>query len=298
MKKTTVWALALLAGSILLFTCGTSIAAEEITVVDQEDDVIDFLTNETTNEYPNIDITKLQFLQDGIDVTVKLTVKGNIQDLGSFDEEEYSFNDTVAYAIYLETSEDYYYIIYLNKRCVLQSSLLEEQNITDYVIDGSVLTVNFELNNINETYEMISADSTYMTFDFTNDFGYLIDSAADRPVEIQFSDIPNVGSTGETIQFNVFPDYGQPPYTFSWDFGDGTQSEEKNPTHTYTTGKTYTVTVTVTDQNGISSSDSGTIKIVSEENGGGLSNQMVLFVAVLLIIIVVGVLVIVWIIRR
>ncbi len=38
--------------------------------------------------------------------------------------------------------------------------------------------------------------------------------------------------------------------SWSWDFGDGINSTEQNPTHRYIHGGTYTVTLTVTDNNG------------------------------------------------
>ena len=40
---------------------------------------------------------------------------------------------------------------------------------------------------------------------------------------------------------------GQSPYTYSWDFGDGSTSNEENPVHNYNSTGTYTVTLTVTD---------------------------------------------------
>jgi len=40
------------------------------------------------------------------------------------------------------------------------------------------------------------------------------------------------------------------PTTWKWDFGDGSTSLDKNPTHTYTTLGTYTVSLTVTNANG------------------------------------------------
>jgi hypothetical protein len=38
--------------------------------------------------------------------------------------------------------------------------------------------------------------------------------------------------------------------TWSWDFGDGTQSTEQNPTHAWSAPDTYTVTLTVANQSG------------------------------------------------
>jgi len=40
---------------------------------------------------------------------------------------------------------------------------------------------------------------------------------------------------------------GPPEYTYAWDFGDGTTSNEQNPIHTYEEKDTYSVALTVTD---------------------------------------------------
>jgi hypothetical protein len=43
------------------------------------------------------------------------------------------------------------------------------------------------------------------------------------------------------------------PHAVAWDFGDGTQSDERDPTHTYALPGIYTATLTVTDGRGSSS---------------------------------------------
>jgi gliding motility-associated-like protein len=52
---------------------------------------------------------------------------------------------------------------------------------------------------------------------------------------------------------------------WNWDFGDGTTSTEKKPTHTYVTPGDYTVSLTVTNQSaGCSETKKQTIKIIRE----------------------------------
>ncbi len=62
-----------------------------------------------------------------------------------------------------------------------------------------------------------------------------------------------MGGSGRTQTFAVSPAGGLPPYTFVWNFGDGTTSTAQDPIHTYAGAGTYRVTVTVADQTGNSS---------------------------------------------
>ncbi len=68
--------------------------------------------------------------------------------------------------------------------------------------------------------------------------------SGNAPLDVSFTDI----STGN-------------PAAWYWDFGDGTNSADKNPVHTYSTVGTYTVTLTVTNSNG-TTSKSGTITVL------------------------------------
>jgi PKD repeat protein len=51
-------------------------------------------------------------------------------------------------------------------------------------------------------------------------------------------------------------------HTYAWDFGDGTTSTEKNPTHTYTMAGNYTITLKVTDDDGGMGSDTMSISVI------------------------------------
>ena len=54
----------------------------------------------------------------------------------------------------------------------------------------------------------------------------------------------------EPLEFTGDAQGEHPPFTYHWDFGDDTISEEQNPSHTYITSGEYTVTLTVTDDKG------------------------------------------------
>lgn len=53
---------------------------------------------------------------------------------------------------------------------------------------------------------------------------------------------------------------------FAWDFGDGTNSTQANPSHTYNTAGNFTATLTVTDDDGASASASVSISVTAAPN--------------------------------
>jgi len=65
------------------------------------------------------------------------------------------------------------------------------------------------------------------------------------------------------VQFYGYVTGGEPDYTWSWDFGDGTTSTERNPLHLYSAVSEYTVTLTGTDQAGNVSTD--TLVVTTKE---------------------------------
>jgi len=76
----------------------------------------------------------------------------------------------------------------------------------------------------------------------------------------QFAAIPSEGESPLSVQFNDLS--GGNPSAFSWDFGDGSWSTERNPTHTYTRPGTYTVTLAVSNPFGSDTRiQSGVVKV-------------------------------------
>jgi len=80
-----------------------------------------------------------------------------------------------------------------------------------------------------------------------NGFWYSYLYAFGRGELIADANGPYYGDIDKEIQFTGTVFGGIPPYTYHWDFGDGNESEEQNPRHTYTNIGNYTVTFTVTD---------------------------------------------------
>lgn len=323
MKYKNLGLITMIISSLLLIaTC--SVQAADITITDTINDVssVDYYTGETIviTSHPeidvrNLDIRKVTYTKEGAQVTLTLQVQGVIENRGSiidlFSEDLFDSLNFVEYDFQLYTDEGEYMISYSNFSGQLNNGL-ETVNLTssDFSVVGDTLTITFPLVSANEVYEELSVTSMFMKVNFAggdldpSGLVYLSDICPNPPLEIIEAYAQNVGSVGESIQFNgsVSPLTGQPPYRYLWDFGDDSASStELNPTHAYTKAGTYTYTFTVIDESGDSVSESGTITISTEGGGGSdgpFSNQMLLFLAVLIIIIVIGVVIIIWIIRR
>jgi gliding motility-associated-like protein len=70
-----------------------------------------------------------------------------------------------------------------------------------------------------------------------------------RPV-ITINDLPQMGCVPLTISLSSAIAVSEPVATYLWDFGDGTTSSAKSPTHTYSTPGTYAVSLIITTSSG------------------------------------------------
>ncbi len=74
------------------------------------------------------------------------------------------------------------------------------------------------------------------------------------------------GSVPLTVHFTGTASGGTPPYSYSWTFGDGAQSTDQNPSHTYTTVGTYHPVFTATDSTSAYTTDNLTIQANPSES--------------------------------
>ena len=81
---------------------------------------------------------------------------------------------------------------------------------------------------------------------------YINVNTAPEGAVANFSGTPTSGISPLTVQFNDTSTGFVSPITYFWDFGDGSTSTERNPSHTYTASspENYTVTLNVTGNYG------------------------------------------------
>ena len=114
---------------------------------------------------------------------------------------------------------------------------------------------------------------------------------APRSMSIDFETM--MADTWGVVTFGATVEGGTAPYTANWEFGDGSNTNELMPTHTYINAGTYSVKLTITDSKGVSASathsfelkqdgtidnsfsvsigcdsDGLTVHFISKENGG------------------------------
>jgi len=319
--------------TLLLSVIASSVSAQTTEIVsDPEDDVIiisedvfgdgtdEDITFERTSDKPNIDITKLTYIREdtGTQVTLKLEVNtdGVIEDrndLEDVDPDATTFTGTViTYAMTLETSDGYYEIEYIAGNCTLNY-----EEIAATKADNE-LSITFDLEATTETF--VALTGTTMQFDINSltDIRYYMDIAPDSALFVALPSGPSTAETGKEVEFTG--DYEDPlgltssPYTYLWDFDDGTTSTQQDPKHTYQYPGDYTVTLTVEDSQGLTSEETLLITVTSgsSTNGGDTNGDgdgdgdgdtdegsgLLMFVAVIAIIVVIGVVALIFVIRR
>jgi PKD repeat protein len=111
-----------------------------------------------------------------------------------------------------------------------------------------ILDVQRELTNVRGEIEQTKARMQYLEQTSVTSLIeiYLVQSK----LSVDFYANRNVVKVKEEIQFVADIAGGFSPYSYEWDFGDGTTSTEETPTHTYKTDGKYTISLTVTDDRG------------------------------------------------
>ena len=85
-----------------------------------------------------------------------------------------------------------------------------------------------------------------------------------EPLSAQIGATPTSGWIPLEVDFMGSASGGTAPYTYAWTMGDGSSSNEQNPSHTYTAAGSYTVTLEVTDNGG--SKDTTTLMVNASAN--------------------------------
>jgi len=265
-------------------------AEEVLSYTDETKDVSD-ATGKQVNR-PNIDIYVISCSQDGKEVELKLQLAsgGKIQD-----------SELIFYEMILTTNFTLYTADYASGEALVADEEGNEIDVIEYSGVGTdELKISFNLSSSDE--ECLNLSVT--TFEFSlSEEGYF----DEYPNQVEIFEVdaggPYTGTVGKPVQFYGNSDYESSDLEWVWDFGDGEESDQKNPKHTYNENGTFDVSLIVSDTEGLKMGyDETTITISpsstpnngeSKDSGSGL----IIFI-VLIIIVVVGGVAAVFFIRR
>jgi len=107
----------------------------------------------------------------------------------------------------------------------------------------------------------IAAWST-ANWNFIDPQSYFSEECGDLPLYMSIHADVSGGAVPLTVNFSSLAEGGIEPYTYVWDFGDGTTSTDSNPSHTFESTGNYMVTATVTDHDASTVSDTLYIDVV------------------------------------
>ena len=128
--------------------------------------------------------------------------------------------------------------------------------------------IGFELSKGNGVYKQAIFIKGLIFDDKPVEEQYTLATAEDNeiitqePLLVQIISNGTEGTAPATFEFEANVTGGTEPYTYSWDFGDGTEgSDEQTVVHTFDEAGTYNVTLVTTDIDNQNSSDSVEINI-------------------------------------
>ena len=111
-----------------------------------------------------------------------------------------------------------------------------------------ILDVQRELSRVQQDIERTKGRMQYL--ERTSSMSLIQVMLEQSKLEVWLSANKVTAKEGEEVRFDSDVGGGVRPYSYEWDFGDGTTSTDNNPRHKYKSKGTYTVVLTVTDDRG------------------------------------------------
>lgn len=122
-----------------------------------------------------------------------------------------------------------------------------QQNPT---LSPAALCCMAETYDAHDGYLMIYGGSTTGAFPYSSETW----SWSSVPMTVSASATPLLTDAGDNVTFSSVVHSGNSPYTYAWNFGDGTTSTASAPVHVYASQGTYPVSLTVSDATGFTAS--------------------------------------------
>jgi len=133
-------------------------------------------------------------------------------------------------------------------------------NSTSYDVDNAIVNWTWDFGDGTtsyreyETHSYTLVQSYTVTLTVRDELGAtgtvtMIVTSHPPPLEVNDGG-PYSGMQGCLVQFTGNATGGLPPYSYEWRFGDGSTSDEQNPTHTYHSSDVFIVNFQVTDSLG------------------------------------------------
>jgi hypothetical protein len=152
---------------------------------------------------------------------------------------------------------------YVPIKILLEPDTLFQVTAIEIITFNSIQYQCFILNNLTSwAYYEVNTGlliESHFTYSYNgNNYYYTInlDTSNALPVALpnlvaSFTVSSSTINIGESITFSDATTGGTPPYSYEWNFGDGTANvTTQNPTHQFITVGAFNVTLTVTDANG------------------------------------------------
>ncbi|MBN1189800.1 MAG: DUF4349 domain-containing protein [Dehalococcoidales bacterium] len=136
-----------------------------------------------------------------------------------------------------------------------------------------ILSIQRELTNVRGEIEQVKGRMLYL--ERTSSTSLIQVRLEEAVLAIKFTADKTSVDINEDIRFTPEVAGGFPPYSYQWDFGDGTTSNEVSPSHSYKDPGVYFVSLKVSDDKGYSNTLSRTpyVNVKSSWKAGNVASS-------------------------